>query len=78
MLFANIVAGTENLSDEKSKVFFSPMFVSCLPVTVQWMAYGYMHTQTPTAGAALPTLTFVSRLQLKRFRSYFSGLAPGE
>lgn len=72
ILYASIVAVTDNLSDQKLKVFFSPIFVSCLPVTVQdgiWIC-----TDTDTARAAFSTLTFISWLQLKKFRPYFYGL----
>lgn len=47
--------------------FLAPMFVSCLPVTVcGWCM------------AVSSTPTYIAWLQLKKFRSYFSGLSSGE
>lgn len=53
ILYASIVAVTDNLSDQKSKVFFSPIFVSCLPVTVQDGIWICMDTDTHSQSSIL-------------------------
>lgn len=74
ILYASIVAVTDNLPDQKPKVLFSPnLCPACLSQTRT--AQGYVQTQTPTTRAAFSILTFISLLQLKRFRPYFYGLA---
>lgn len=64
MLFASIVAGTENLSDRKSKVFQTPA-CALLACHSPWVTDGYVRTQTTTAGAAVSTLASVSRITIK-------------
>lgn len=73
ILYANIVAVMDSLSDQKSKVFFHQhLCPACLSQSRK--AQEYVQIQSPTARAAFSTLTSISWLQLKRFRPYFYGL----
>lgn len=68
----------QRISQIGNQRYLKPLFVPCLPVTVHGWPMDMCAHRHPRPEWRSQLLPLFHELQLKRFRSYTSGLAPGE